>query len=122
MSAKSPSYRYRVTVIRVVDGDTLLCDVDLGFYTRIRTKLRLAGVNCPELDTAEGKAARDYVAHALGGSAGVWTADTVRADKYGNRWDAVVYLPDGRSLNDLLVESGYAVRVAADAKRRGDTP
>jgi micrococcal nuclease len=105
---KLPSYRYRITVVRVVDGDTLECDVDLGFYARIRTHLRLFGINCPELPTPAGKAARDFVSGcALGLSL---TADTLKADKYGNRWDAVVYLFDGTTLNDCLVAAGHAVK------------
>lgn len=110
MSNALPSYQYHIKVVRVIDGDTLEVDLDLGFYTRIRTRLRLFGVNCPELNTDAGKAAREYVAHALAQSGGDWTAHTLKADKYGNRWDALVYLANGKCLNELLVEKGHAER------------
>lgn len=103
---KLPSYRYKITVVRVIDGDTLECDVDLGFYTRIRTKLRLLGINCPETDSPEGREAKMFTQGKADGLS--LTAETHRADKYGNRWNAVVFLPDGTSLNDLLVAAGHA--------------
>jgi len=39
---------YRAKVIRVVDGDTVDFDVDLGFYISIRIRTRLVGVDTPE--------------------------------------------------------------------------
>ncbi len=135
-------YRYRVSVLRVVDADTLEVDVDLGFYTWVRmVKLRLKGIDCPEMSTPEGVAAKEYTTKLLGlsplnllpgppGTAAslspplhaltptllnlispVIIADTVKPDKYGNRWDARVYLPDGRCLNDVLVEAGFAKKM-----------
>ncbi len=42
------TYDYAVTVARVVDGDTLDLDVDLGFYLRSRLRFRLLGIDAPE--------------------------------------------------------------------------
>ena len=109
MFKKLPTYRYRIRVVRVIDGDTVEADVDLGFYTRIRTNLRIYGVDCPELNTDAGKAARDYLDNAVQQSGGEWTADTKKADKYGNRWDAVIWLNDTTTLADHLVKHGHAV-------------
>ena len=39
---------YRAKVIRVVDGDTVDFDVDLGFHISIRIRTRLVGVDTPE--------------------------------------------------------------------------
>jgi micrococcal nuclease len=50
-------YTYRATLARIVDGDTADLDVDLGFRTWHRDRFRLAGINCPEMSTPEGKAA-----------------------------------------------------------------
>jgi len=41
-------YKYLATPTRVVDGDTMIVDLDLGFRITHRVWLRLAGVNCPE--------------------------------------------------------------------------
>src|SRR3990167_7609795 len=46
---------YKAFIERVVDGDTLIVKIDLGFETRIREYLRLRGIDAPETDTAEGK-------------------------------------------------------------------
>jgi len=44
-----PSYRYRAELDRVVDGDTLDVVIDLGFYIKIKERIRLEGVNTPEI-------------------------------------------------------------------------
>ena len=44
-----PAYRYRAKLVRVVDGDTIDLDIDLGFYIRITERVRLEGVNTPEI-------------------------------------------------------------------------
>ena len=42
-------YEYRCEVRRVVDGDTLVADIDLGLYVNIRKTVRMLGYNAPEL-------------------------------------------------------------------------
>jgi micrococcal nuclease len=44
-----PPAEYRGKVVRVIDGDTIVVDVDLGFYIWTRIHLRLAGIDTPEL-------------------------------------------------------------------------
>ena len=46
-----PCYRYLAELDRVVDGDTLDVLIDLGFYIRIKERIRLEGVDTPELGT-----------------------------------------------------------------------
>jgi len=41
-------YTYNAKVVRVVDGDTILCDIDLGFHVNIRKSVRLDGIDTPE--------------------------------------------------------------------------
>ena len=42
-------YTYRATITRVIDGDTVVADIDLGFHTwRREVYLRLARINAPE--------------------------------------------------------------------------
>ena len=43
------SYRYRAELDRVVDGDTLDVVIDLGFYIRIKERIRLEGMDTPEI-------------------------------------------------------------------------
>ena len=42
-------FEYAATVVRVVGGDTIYFDVDLGFFIRMTMDVRLKGVNTPEL-------------------------------------------------------------------------
>ena len=48
------SYTYAATVDRVVDGDTLLVLIEVGFGIIMRDRLRLRGINCPEMSTPQG--------------------------------------------------------------------
>ena len=107
---------------RVIDGDTVEGLVDLGFRVYWRTRLRLYGVDTPEMNDADpamrekALAAKDYVIRSLAGSRVVVNTHMDRADKYG-RWLAVIhYLPGGpdamwRNLNAELITLGLA-RVA----------
>ena len=60
-----PAYTYSAIVERVVDGDTVWGFIDVGFGTTVRKKLRLHGIDAPEVSTPQGQEARDYVAGSL---------------------------------------------------------
>lgn len=107
-------YEYRTRILRVVDGDTVHADVDLGFDSHQLLTLRLAGINTPELPTPEGQAAQDaleaMVAAQVGGVVVIRTIKD-RREKYG-RYLATLYpLDGGVSFNERLVMAGHAVRV-----------
>ena len=58
---KNTLYQYALKRVRVVDGDTLEGDIDLGFGVMLSaTKVRLSGINCPEKDTEAGKLAKAF--------------------------------------------------------------
>lgn len=58
---KNTLYQYALKRVRVVDGDTLEGDIDLGFGVMLSaTKVRLSGINCPEKDTEAGKLAKVF--------------------------------------------------------------
>ena len=45
-------YEYKATVKRVIDGDSLVLDIDLGFYMFMNeTKIRLYGLDTPEMNS-----------------------------------------------------------------------
>jgi micrococcal nuclease len=49
-------YEYRVKqVLRVVDGDTIDVDIDLGFDISFTSRVRLAGIDTPESRTTDKK-------------------------------------------------------------------
>lgn len=88
-------------VISVADGDTITFLTSSGE----RRKIRLYGVDCPELQQAGGKAATEFTSSlVLFSNVKVQTMDT---DRY-NRTVAIVTLEDGRVLNEELVKNGHA--------------
>lgn len=48
-----PLYVYRATVIRIIDGDSMVLNVDLGFDIWAKTYVRLIGIDTPELSRSE---------------------------------------------------------------------
>ncbi len=102
------TYTYNSTVTRVIDGDTLQVEVDLGFNTWRHERFRLAHINCPETSTPEGKAVKAFVTEWASKQT-AFVAMSKGQDKYG-RWVAVIWGDDRtRSLNQLLLDQGMAV-------------
>jgi micrococcal nuclease len=115
-------FQYEGQIVRVIDGDTLQVDIDLGFYVRIKEIVRLARVNAPDLVGFDAKgvndpAARWIFSHCPPGS--VVVLGITRAEKYG-RWLAEVWYKPGVAdrnaimqnpcvLNDDLVREGLAM-------------
>ncbi len=106
------NYVYRAELERVVDGDTVDMLVDCGFSIYTGQRLRLYGINTPEIRGAErpaGLAAKEYVINRFSEAEDV-VIRTIRdkKGKYG-RYLAVIYL-DGVNLNEELVREGHAER------------
>lgn len=81
-------------LVRVVDGDTYVLDIDLGFYVTTRQHVRLAGLDCPEAGTIEGKAATVAAIAWFATCDGRVVVETgKRQAKTFDRWVAVVRLP-----------------------------
>lgn len=105
-----PQYIYKALVSNVVDGDTIDVNLDLGFDITVNTRLRLYGIDTPEIRTrdlvekAEGKKATALVEEKILGKEVV--LKIYKADKYG-RYLADVYIDD-ECLNKTLVEQGLA--------------
>jgi micrococcal nuclease len=54
-------YTYRILeVLKVLDGDTFDFRVDLGFNLSMDLRVRLKGIDTPEMDSPEGEAAKEY--------------------------------------------------------------
>ena len=112
-------YTYRAVVEEVLDGDTIWAHVDCGFRAWTRQKLRLRGIDAPELSTVAGQRVRDFVAQALTEVPFV-VLTTTKPDKYDRYLSDVFYLPGeidpqnvlhkGMFLNQQLLDQGLAVR------------
>lgn len=118
-SKEAVHYEYSAMPIRVIDGDTIVMEVDLGFRMKTTQSFRLLGINCPEKrgDEAEhGKLCTKFVQRTL--DAGVphagfwWNVQVIthkNPDSFG-RWLAEVYV-DGKNLvEDILIPGGWGVR------------
>jgi endonuclease YncB( thermonuclease family) len=105
-------YIRAVNVVRVIDGDTVVTDVDLGFYVTVRMSCRLTGINANEPNQPGGKEASAHLASLLS-EATMVRVRSVRADKFAGRFDAIVVADyaNGESIvvNDAMVASGFAV-------------
>jgi endonuclease YncB( thermonuclease family) len=126
---KADLFNYRVELIRVVDGDTLWVRIYLRPRQWVKQKLRLRGLDCPELSTPEGRAAKRFVDGLVANTTSV-VINTTKPDKY-DRYLADVFLvgaadrsseasakEDELYLNNALLENGQAVR--KDAWEFGD--
>lgn len=123
-------YWYQGRVLRVVDGDTLDVLVDLGFKTYRKMRLRLYGVDTPEVygvkkgseEYEAGKRASSFVDAWVASNGGLvlfrsHDGGEMKTGKYGRYLAEVYGLPDGvplaniitgQTLNQILVEKGLA--------------
>jgi len=112
-----PSYLYKAEVRDVIDADTLLLDIDLGFEVIRRQPIRLARIDAPERDTQRGAAGRRFVREQLA----VARTVVVNTRKYDihRRYVAHVFYAfsnqgiektflKGRYLNQELIDKGHA--------------
>src|SRR3989338_8576310 len=82
--SREMSYTYAATVDRVIDGDTLLVIVEAGFRIIVRDRLRLRGIDCPEVGTPAGDRAKRFVEKLLpAGSTIVLKSHKDRTDQHG---------------------------------------
>lgn len=102
-------YEYKVLqVLRVVDGDTVDLELDLGFHLTAALRFRLVGVNTPEIfhdPVPDGFTAKQITEEWLQARAGLLTVRTTKTDAFG-RWLAEIIAPDG-TLNGELVKRGW---------------
>tara|TARA_Y100000004_G_scaffold70823_1_gene79635 strand:- start:362 stop:730 length:369 start_codon:yes stop_codon:yes gene_type:complete len=114
-------YNYRIKVLKVIDGDTIDAEIDLGFDVKIKKRIRFMGINTPESRTrdleekARGLAAKDRVKQLLDGCTNI-TLCSHGVGKFGRCLGEIMLdMVDGQekltleSLNKLLINEGHAV-------------
>ena len=110
-------FHYRSRVTRVVDGDTIDVELDLGFNIKLSERVRFVGVNAPESRTRDleekerGLAAKDFVGRWLLEEAGMTPVIQTTVDgtgKFGRILGRVLN-DEGGCLNDVLIQEGHAV-------------
>lgn len=107
-------YEYKARMLKVVDGDTLDLDIDLGLRVHVKERVRLYGINTPELHSSNAEErvaaqrASDFLRSLV--TNGVLTVKTQKdsQEKYG-RYLATVSDSAGLNVNEEMVKSGHAV-------------
>jgi micrococcal nuclease len=101
-------YQYKAVIVRVIDGDTVELNVDLGFDIHVITHFRLLGINTPERGQAGWAEATEYVKAFFVTNPQV-TVNTYKKEKYG-RWLADIFVGSDsvNTLNKALVDNGLA--------------
>ena len=114
-------YNYNARLLRVIDGDTVDVELDLGFDIKTKKRLRLAEINTPECRTKDlkekekGLAAKKRVKDILEENES-FEIESTKLGKYG-RVLAKIYIVtmDGKQgitkkcLNDILLSEGHAI-------------
>lgn len=107
-------YTYSIELVRVIDGDTIKADIDLGFNMWLRNiSVRFAGLNAPETRTrdleekARGLKVKEFVKEKLELSDHIM----IQVDDIGKfgRPIAAIHFKEGagyRVLNDILIANG----------------
>lgn len=117
-------YEYRTKVVRVVDGDTVDVDIDLGFGVWLRKeRVRLLGIDTPESRTRDkiekryGLAAKAFLKKSLGTTPILKTTKDGKG-KFGRiLGEFMVEFPEGTvNINELLVDNHHAVAYHGQSK------
>ena len=114
ITATAPEpFVYRVKALaKVVDGDTLDLDLDLGFSLTLRQRVRLNGIDTPELrsrnpqEKLKGQESQEFVRQWFN-RPGAVLVRTTKEEKYG-RMLADCYREGAPSLCRELLERGLA--------------
>jgi micrococcal nuclease len=118
-------YEYYVRKVEnVVDGDTIDVLIDLGFDILFASRVRLAGIDTPESRTKDlaekalGLEAKEYLKKALkdAKSVVIKTEKMDSSEKYGRILGWVYINGDTVSLNDMMINDGYAWGYLGDTK------
>lgn len=103
-------YTYKANIVSVYDGDTVTALVDLGFKISFQMKLRLLGINTPEMrgpEKIEGKKVRDLVRELILNKEVTIVTKRDKKGKYG-RYLATIFIDD-LNVNQWLLDNNHAV-------------
>jgi micrococcal nuclease len=111
-------YIYRIkSVTKVVDGDTIDADIDLGFDISLTKRIRLAGIDTPESRTtnlkekALGLESKEWMKKTLAGAKDILIKTELpdSTEKYGRIIGHLFINGQETSLNNQMIAEGYAL-------------
>jgi micrococcal nuclease len=118
-------YEYHVkNLSKVVDGDTIDVDIDLGFDISFSSRVRLAGIDTPESRTTDkaekalGLEAKEYLKYKLkdAKSIVIKTEKMDSSEKYGRILGWIFIDGQEVSVNQQMINDGYAWGYLGDTK------
>ena len=137
MAKKPASFEYNGTLVKVLDGDTIDCFIDLGFDLKIKKRIRYMGIDTWESRTRDldekkkGLAAKARNKELL--EAGVFKIVSHGTGKFGRVLGEVFVSPDAVghevaegvdrssdglvSINDILINEGHAYEYSGGKKK-----
>jgi micrococcal nuclease len=113
-------YKYNARLVRCIDADTLLLELDLGFHISVSQRIRLSGIDTDEIDAKdpeERKRAYDakrFVEKVLDGMKLEVRTHKTRTGSYKrsfNRYIGDVYVVNGNNhilLQEMIKDAGYS--------------
>ena len=126
MADKDP-YVYRIrSVHKVVDGDTIDADIDLGFDISLTKRIRLAGIDTPESRTTDlkekalGLEVKEWLKHKLNGAKDILIKTELpdSTEKYGRIIGHLYINGESVSINNQMVNEGYAWEYDGGTKKK----
>ena len=100
-------YIYKAVVLKVIDGDTFDLLIDLGFHVFVEKRIRLDGVDTPEVrgeEKPEGLISKAAVEELIGGKQ-VKVISVRERDKYGRTIARILFGENDIDLTDYLLEN-----------------
>jgi len=127
-------YIYRIrSIAKVVDGDTIDADIDLGFDISLNKRIRLAGIDTPESRTKDeyekklGLESKEWLKKHLEGAKDIIVKTELpdSTEKYG-RIIGHLYIGDAevsavnrkKSINNQMIDEGYAWEYDGGTKKK----
>jgi len=120
-------YIYRIrSIAKVVDGDTIDANIDLGFDISLNKRIRLAGIDTPESRTKDeyekklGLESKEWLKKHLEGAKDILIKTELpdSTEKYG-RIIGHLYINSGQvSVNNKMIDEGYAWEYDGGTKKK----
>ncbi len=108
LTGQDALFTYQATVDKIVDGDTFLVTFDFHLNVTVSQKLRLRGIDCPEIDTKEGQKAKRFVQSRLKDCDFVIVKTYKdRADKFDRYLADIFYAPNEKDPAVVAAEGIY---------------
>lgn len=112
-------YEYKATILKIVDGDTVDVDIDLGFGVWLKDeRVRIMGIDTPESRTRDkvekvfGLAAKERLKELLGKEVTLKTFAAKDGQDMKGKFGRILgdfYVGD-KLVTEIMIEEGHAVR------------